>query len=227
MANSVEDLVNQALRMCSSSRRIGNIYEGSEAAKTALELYAQTRDEMLCQAYPPFSRRTNVALTLLKGPPPPGGYNPSQPWSTAYAPPGYLYEYLYPPDCIEFKSLRSPPGLYPGRDPRPELWVVADDSGTGAGLGTLGGAVGGLGGASGALGTGAVKVILANAPNALGTYCAGINDVTLWDSLFTQTVVLALADKFNRALNRDLQGSQAAQARTQASLAVDTQQHPG
>jgi hypothetical protein len=44
---TVENICNQALDVIGYARHIGNIYEGSKAARVALDLYVQTRDEVL------------------------------------------------------------------------------------------------------------------------------------------------------------------------------------
>src|SRR6185312_7846569 len=104
-ADSPEDICNQSLLLAGRTKRIGDMYEGGDAA-VALELYAQLRDELLRDRDWDFSRRT-ASLTLLKGPPPAGGYNPLQPWTTAYPAPGYLYEYAYPNDCLSLQAITA------------------------------------------------------------------------------------------------------------------------
>lgn len=126
MATNVEDVVNQALMAAGIKRRIADIYEGSDAAKVAIELYGQARDELLRLTDWSFSRR-RASLTLLKGPPPDGGYSADQPWTASYPPPGFLYEYTYPSDCLDVRAIISPPGLMPDLDPLPALWRIDND----------------------------------------------------------------------------------------------------
>ena len=70
-----EDLINNALARIGYKLRIGSIYEGSAAAKKALDVYGQARDGLLRQNDWGFAER-NIAMTLLKSAPalPGGGY---------------------------------------------------------------------------------------------------------------------------------------------------------
>jgi hypothetical protein len=209
MATSVEDICNQSLRALGVRRRIGWLFEGSEAARAALEVYGQTRDELLRSQDWDFARRP-VALVLLKGPPPPGGFNPSQPWSTAYPPPGWLYEYGYPSDAIEIAAIVPPPGFMPDRDPKPGRFRVDNDFTLGGGeILTGGGAVLTGGGAVLIGGTGGVsasgtKVILTDVRNAVAIYRAQVTDPSQWNAGFTAVMIERLAQKLSVALAQSL-----------------------
>jgi hypothetical protein len=204
MATSVEDLCNQALRLIGYKMRIGSIYEGSEPAKACLELYGQTRDELLRELYPDFARVNDVALSLLKGPPPPGGYNPAQPWSTTYPPFPWLYEYAYPADCLQFRGIIRPPGMLPMRDPRPVLWSESSDN---------------------TLATPA-RVILTNVAGAIGVYCGQITNPAAWNPLFTATFVESLSKKLSVPLVQNLDLAKLT-AQESAAEAVVSDQHRG
>ena len=65
MATSVESLVNQALRRASYKIEIGSIYEGTTAARAALTLYGQTRDDLIRMKDWDFARQ-DATLVLLK-----------------------------------------------------------------------------------------------------------------------------------------------------------------
>lgn len=125
---TVVDIINQAFRSGGVPMRIEDPYEGSEAARVALELYAQCRDELLDLKDWSFNRRT-APLVLIKGPPPDGGYNLTQPWDPVTSPaPDFLYEYEYPPDCVDLRAIIPPPiGSMPDLDPRPAVWRVDND----------------------------------------------------------------------------------------------------
>lgn len=200
MATSVEQLCNQALVRIGYTRRIGNIYEGTLAARAALDVFGQTRDYLIREADWDFARRANVALTLLKGPPPIGGYGPWQPWTPAYPPPGWGFEYAYPSDCLQFAAIVPPPTLYPILVPRAANWRVDDDSfsATGAAVPPY-------------------KVILANMPSALCVYRARITNPALWTADFVETFVDALAEALVPHLAGNLQLKQAEQ---QTAVAV-------
>lgn len=185
MANSVEDLVNQALVEIGYPERIASIEEGSKASIAALEVYGQTRDELLDIGEWPLARRANIPLVLLKGPPPAGGYNPTQPWSVQYPPPGWLYEYAYPDDMLNLGAILPPPSLMFEMDPKPATWRVDNDNS----LIDRNGAA-----------TVQTKVILSNVKGALAVYIGQVTDPALWEPGFTSLVVRRLGEKLARAL---------------------------
>lgn len=184
----VVDILNQGLRAGGVSLRISDIYEGSEAAKVALEIYGQARDELIVAKEWSFSRRT-VALTKLKGPPPPGGYNPTQPWNTTYPNPPFLYSYGYPADCLDLRSIIQAPYLLPDLDPVPAVFRVDNDALPNVANGTASGPP--------------AKVILCNLPNAVAVYRAQVTDPDEWDPGFTSALVASLGRKFAKAFGTD------------------------
>lgn len=169
-----EDALNQALTAIGYRRRIGSVYEGSAAARAGLEIYGQTRDEVLSAGDWSFAQAGGFALTLLKGPPPAGGYNPGQPWTTAYPRPPWLYEYAMPSDMLELRAVLPTPDALPVLLPRPARWAVENDN---------------------TLATPA-KVILTNTPGALAVYVRRVTNPAQWnDSLFIATLIDMLAKK--------------------------------
>lgn len=186
MATTVEAICNQALIQAGHPRRIADIYEGSTEAIIALELYGQARDELLDADDWSFSRQV-APLVLLKGPPPPGGYNPITPWSNIYPYPGFLYEYAYPADCLDIRALSALPGLMPDLDPLPTLWRVDHD---------LTPVVSGVPPAASGP---SAKVIYCNVTGAIATYRARVTDPTQFDTGFTASLVAALAKKYASA----------------------------
>lgn len=184
MASTVEQIVNQALMMARRTRRIADIFEGSEEARIALELYGQSRDELLDLRDWSFSRQV-APLTLLKGPPPAGGYSPGQPWSNIYPEPGFLYEYAYPSDALDIRNISGYPGSMPDLDPVPKEWRVDND--------LLPNVVAGV-----ATGPPA-KVILSNQTSAIATYRARVTNPSQFDTGFTAALVAKLAEKFSIA----------------------------
>ncbi len=188
MTLAVEDICNIALDEIGYPKHIGDIYEGSPAARVALEFYGQTRDELLRARDWSFSRKV-AALTLLKGPPPDGGYNLTQPWSIYYPIPGFLYEYTYPSDCVDLRAIISPPGVMPDLDPVPALWRIDYDA-----TPVISG--------SSAIGP-AAKVILCNQTFAMAVYRARVTNPALWEPGFMAALIAALAKKFAKALRSD------------------------
>lgn len=189
MANSVEDVVNQALRAGGVPMRVEDIYEGSDAARTALEIYGQCRDELLDAKDWSFSRRT-VPLTVLKGPPPDGGYNFAQPWSNLYPAPGFLWEYGYPSDAMDLRAIITMPSMMPDLDPLPAVWRVDNDPTPNI--------VDGV-----AVGPDA-KVIYCNVTNAMAVYRSRVTNPAIWDPGFTASMVSLLGKRFAVAFGADV-----------------------
>lgn len=225
---AVEDIVNQAAREVGIRRRIGWIYEGSELAKVALEIYGQTRDELLRSRDWDFARRS-VALTLFKGPPPPGGYNQQQPWSLQqYPPKGWLYEYGYPSDAIEIGAILPQPFLWPDRDPRPARWRVDNDLTLGGGTVIVGQGtvITGSGtiivGATEGFFASGTKVILTNVRNAIAVYRAQVTDPSQWNAGFLATFITRLSQKLSVSpllQNLDLMKATAAESAADSAVA--------
>lgn len=174
MATTVTELVNQALRRIGYKTEIGYIFEGSEASRAALTVYGQTRDDILRSKDWPFARRS-VALTVLKTAPV-GGYGLT-PWSDAYPPAPWIYEYAYPTDCVEMRAVRPTPTVIVEMDPQPNIFVEASDTTQAPS-----------------------KVVLTNLANALAVYTGRIIDMSQWEPMFTEAFVDALGRRMAAAL---------------------------
>ena len=181
MANSIEDIVNQGFRAGGVPLRIEEMLEGSDGARVALELYSQARDELLDLKDWSFNRQT-APLTLLKGPPPAGGYSFAQPWSNLYPAPGFLYEYSYPVQAVDLRSILQQPGPMPDLDPLPAVWRVDNDATPNI--------VNGV-----AVGPEA-KVIYCNVTNALAVYRSRVTNPAIFDPGFTAALVALLGKRF-------------------------------
>lgn len=176
---SPEDVVNAALGRIGHAHRIGDLFEGSEAAQTAIDIYAQTRDELLRSQDWDFSQR-EVNLTLLKQAPV-GGYGPWAPWDPTQNPtPGWAYEYAYPDDCLRVRSVQPQPGFLIDFDPQPYIWKVENDNNY----------------------TPAVRVILCQVGSAILTYVGQITDPLTWNSLFAEALIAALAKRLAPVLSQ-------------------------
>jgi hypothetical protein len=197
MASDIIDLWNQSLRDIGYRRRVAEPYEGTEASKACLEVYGQVRDELLRAEDWDFARRS-LPLALLKGPPPAGGYYPGNVWGPTYPPPGWLYEYGYPADCIELGAILPPPGRFPIYDPKPAVWRVDNDNTYSP----------------------AVKVILTNVAGAVAIYRAQVIDPSTWNAGFAATLVSRLAAKLAVALAGSPDLMKAAQQESAADGAV-------
>lgn len=161
-------LVNLALARVGYKGRIGSLYDGSLAAKKALDLYSQTRDDLIREGNWEFAERI-VTGTLVKQAPA-GGYVIT-PWSAASNPDlPWLFSYAYPSDCLKVRSVRQTPMFVPNFDPQHNVFSLGNDTGS----------------------TPAVRVILCNVPNAMITYAGQVTDPTTWDSEFTEALAAAL-----------------------------------
>jgi hypothetical protein len=121
-----EDVVNLALMRIGYEFRVNNLFEGTKHATVALNIYAQTRDEMLRGFDWSFAER-NVAMTLLKQAPA-GGYFPPNMWSPAYPPVPWLYEVTYPVDALKIRAVKNVPIFLPDFDPQPWQFSVDNDN---------------------------------------------------------------------------------------------------
>jgi hypothetical protein len=162
---SPTDIVNAALTRLGFKDRVGSMYEGSKASKKALDIYGQTRDQLLREGMWPFSQR-DTAATLIKSAPV-GGYIPPTVWNSTYPPLPWQYEYDYPDDCLEVRAVKPAPILIPNFAPRPFLFTVANDSNQ--------------------------RVILSNVANAIITYVGQVTDPTDMPPDFVEAFVASLA----------------------------------
>lgn len=172
---AIEDICNLALRRIGYPTPIGFVFEGSVAARVAVEIYSQTRDDLLREDDWDFARQA-VTLTLLKTAPV-GGYV-FTPWTSAYPPPPWTYEYEYPTDCLEMRTVRPLPVLLSEYDPSPNVFIVAHDA-------TI---------------TPPGPAILTNLRAAQGVYTASVSDTSQWTTGYTNALIDALATRFQEAL---------------------------
>ncbi len=171
---SPEDVVNNALVRSGYKMRIGSLYDGSAASKCALDIYGQTRDELLRSADWGFAER-DVALTLLKTAPA-GGYVSPIVWSSTYPILPWRYEYAYPADALKVRSVRRTTFFLPDYDPKPNVWRVANDQSVNA------------------------QVILCNVASAILVYTGQVTDPLAWEPSFTETLCASLARRLGPAL---------------------------
>jgi len=190
MANglsSAADIVNLALVRIGYPMRIGSLYDGSPAAKLALDVYVQTRDQMLRDGQWEFAER-QVAGTLLKQAPA-GGYGPWAPWTPAYPAIPWFFSYAYPDDCLKVRSVVAQPMFVPNFDPQYNVFSIENDS-------TY---------------TPSKRVILCYVPDAVLIYAAQITDPTVMEASFIE----AFSAELGRRLAPALVGMDAAKMEAQ------------
>src|SRR5438045_8831417 len=101
MASEVS-ICNRALQAIGTRTSIASLTEASVEARNCNLIYADTRDELLGMAYWNFAAKT-AYLSLLKSAPgtPTNAASTASQWSSAFPAPPWLYEYVYPYDCIK------------------------------------------------------------------------------------------------------------------------------
>lgn len=195
---SVPDVVNLALAGIGRRDRIASIYEGSAAAKAALDVYSQTRDEMLRTVDYGFAER-NVNLTLLKSANANGYFPPNQ-WSgTTNPPPPWLFSYTYPTDCLKVRAIKEQPLFAFNYTPQPVVFKIENDN----------------------YYTPARKVILCNIADAQMVYTGQVTDPSTWEASFTEAFAAELGRRLAPALATMDAAKFAAAAGAQATAAAE------
>ena len=174
--SSPADVVNVTLQRIGYKLRVGSLYDGSKAANDALDIYAQTRDEVMRQDDWSFAER-NVSMTLLKSAPV-AGYIPPTTWSTTYPPLPWLFEYAWPDDCLKVRAVKPVPLFLPEFDPQPCIFGLENDNSL----------------------TPPAKVILCNVPNAVLVYTGQVTDPANWEADFVEAICGALGRRLAPAL---------------------------
>jgi len=203
-AQSAADVVNLSLARLGYRLRVGSLYDGSAAAKKSLDVYAQTRDVLLRDAdYAwPFAER-NIVATLLKSAPV-GGYIPPNQWNPVNNPPlSWLFEYLWPPDCLEVRAVKPQSFFVPNFDPQPNIFAIINDNGF----------------------TPPQRAIVCNVSGAILTYVGQVTDPNQWPPDFTEALAANLARRLApfvggpEALKVEAAGEQMSDAMAEAKQA--------
>jgi hypothetical protein len=168
---TIETLVNQSLDLIGYKRHVGNIYEGSAAARVALNCYAETRDELLHMLKPDWATR-DITLTLLRQAP--AQYEPGIDWGPLYPPMPWKFEYGFPDDCVVPLQIKEQIFFYPIWKPQANVFRVNFSGG--------------------------IRTILSNVDKAVLTYTAEVHDPTLWHEDFTVQFIAVLAKKLAPSL---------------------------
>jgi hypothetical protein len=198
------DITNRALQAIGTRSTVSAMNEGSNEANNASLCYVATRQELIRAAPWNFCTAT-ATLALLKSVP----GTPENPtalngvWSAAWPPPGWAYEYAYPGDCLRARKVvtnsMTPQGggvpLFPIANasvqpvwklPGTRFQVTTDSDVNGNPF----------------------TCILANVDQAILCYLRDIVIEDVWDPLFTDAMVAALAGKLALSLTGDKQLAQ-------------------
>lgn len=196
------DAVNAALVRIGHKLTIGSLYDGSDAANVAINIYGQTRDQLLRDGDWAFARR-DIAIAAIKSAPT-TGYFPPAAWDPATNPPlGFQFQYAYPADCLKVRAIRPVPVFAWNFDPQPVVFSTPNDS-------TL---------------SPPAKVIACNiGPNAVLTYCGQVTDPQQWEATFTESLIAELARRLAVALaNMEAAKMEAADEQAETSIAKTIQ----
>ena len=159
MTTSSADICNRALGQIAAQAivtgAVPNLTGGGNASTYCNILYSCVVETLLREQDWEFSK-TQVALT-------PSGNTPLFP---------FLYEYLYPTDCIRIRQVVPPTAST--LDPQPVYWTVGENGG--------------------------VKVIDCNLASALLIYTTNTATESQWDAMFQETVIQDLGSELAMAL---------------------------
>lgn len=171
------DLANNAITRLGFKTRVGSLLDGGPAATAFLQVYGQTRDDLLRNFDYDFALRM-VTGTLLKSAPV-GGYFPPNLWDPTVNPPiGWLYEYAFPSDALKIRNIKPQPAFNVNANPLPVDWTEYNDNNY----------------------TPTRRTILTNTPSAIIAYTGRITDPTVWDVAFTEALAAALARRVGPSL---------------------------
>src|SRR5690242_430341 len=178
---SPEDIANAVLARIGYKLRIGNMLEGSPASKLFLDIYGQTRDDLLRQGDWGFAEKITASTT------------------TGTAPSPWAYQYVYPSDCLKLKQVFSPTYTSDTNNPIPTLFRIG----------------------SAGTGTSSSEVIWSQTQTATLVYTSQITNPAMWEPMFIEALIEALARRAAPGLAKlDQAGLAAAQAEAQAETST-------
>ena len=169
------DIANAAFTRLGFKQRIGSFFDGSPAAKKILDIYGQTRDQLIREGNWPFAQRDELGTVIKQAPA--GGYVPPNTWNNSFPPLPWTFEYQYPSDCLDVRAVKPSLVFVPNYDPRPYLFTIANDSGQ--------------------------RVILSNVAAAVVTYAGQVTDPTQWPPDFTEALIASLARRLAPVFSQD------------------------
>lgn len=187
------DICNRALIAMGSRAQIASLSGSTLESIRCNQLYASTRNQLL-RGCPWGFASTFAALTLFKAAPgTPENTGSAVQWNSSFPAPGWLYSYRYPDDCVFLRAIQAganlvgsnifPPGVtyFPMPLYRPTRFIITSD---------YEGAV-------------ILKTVTTNARNAIARYTRLVTDIDMYDELFIEYFVKALAGKLALTLTGD------------------------
>lgn len=200
--SNVVDVANLGLVRIGYKKRIGSVYDGSDAAKLILTVYSQTRDALLSDGNWEFAER-NISGVLLKQAPV-SGYFPPNTWNPAVNPAvPWRFSYAFPSDALKVRTVKPVSLFTPNFDPQPWPYSIDNDNAY----------------------TPARRVILSNVPDAVIVYTGQVTDPSTWDVAFVESCATQVARRIAPALV-GLEGLKliAADAQMEEQIADETQE---
>jgi len=170
---TIEGVCNQALDVIGYRRHITSVWDGSKAARIALNAWAETRDALLSKTQPHWAKRDDQ-LVLLRAAP--EFHYTEVDWTPAYPDLPWLYEYDTPTTCLVPLQLKPRLAVLPNWRPRPVSFRAKQNN------------------------TDRKYTILTNLPNAVLTCIYSVHDPDEWDLEFTEAMIQVLSHKFQVGL---------------------------
>lgn len=165
---TIEAIVNQALDRIGYKRHIGTIWDGSAAARVALNTWGDTRDTLLTMLKPDWSLWDDALVPSKIAPP---WYDEQRPWDATTDPDmPWRYEYPLADDCLVPLTLKPRADYLAIWRPRPMRFRVKAAAG--------------------------VLTMLGNDPAPVMTCVHSVHDTALWHNDFVEAMVQTLAKKF-------------------------------
>lgn len=197
--SSETEVANLALSKIGTRSTIASLTEDSNEARAINLLYANTRDQVLGMAFWNFAKKTTT-LSLLKSAPGTPSFTETggQVWSPDWPPPGWLFEYAYPSDCIQVRYII--PQLATGF---PGDTVPLFGNQTLGGMPYLSAPAVRFEVATDTITSVVQNVILTNQYQAIGVYTSRITNPDLWGASFIEAFAAALAGRVAMQLTGD------------------------
>lgn len=199
--SSDTQVANLALAKIGTRSTIASLTEDSNEARAINLIYENTRDQVLGMAFWNFARKTANLSVLKTAPGAVGSTSTGGPtWSPDWPPPGWLYEYAYPSDCIQMRFIT--PQLTTGF---PGDGVPVFGSAVLTGMPYWGSPAVRFEVATDNINSIQQSVIITNQYQAIGVYTARITNPDLWGTQFIEALAAALAGRVAMQLTGDKQ----------------------
>lgn len=194
---SATEVSNEALQILGTKSTIATMDEDSNEARACLQAYETIRKRLIRAAPWGFCKAV-AQLGLLKARPgTPENTDPATPtWLSSYPPPGWLYTYAKPSDCIRMRYVMEDGGA--GYGAGPDTPIFSSPTMVYYGSGTPGPQRFAMG--IDGTGSNQVAVVNCNARAAIGVYNADVTNDDLWEHDFREAFVHALAARICNAI---------------------------